>query len=226
MNNIEIYNALKNKFDENKTLGRIVLQTEKNLIPINSKDIIGNSIQEWLRSWFKSNNVSYTTPKNTQEFPDYIINPKSPEMQYLEIKSWFGGASPAFDIANFESYIATTLEDPKKLDVDYLIFKYNILEDESIIIENVFLKKIWEISGPSSVDPIKVQRKKGVIYNLRPLTWENPKAKPFNNRLDLVKAISNTYIEYTKKDESKSIAAQSWLAQIQYNYLSKVGSSL
>lgn len=220
INNNQIFELVKDEFQQDKKLGKIVLLRKQEVINIDSKDIIGNSIQTWFGHWLRKNDISYETPENTQEFPDFIINPHTQNTQYLEVKSWYGPASPAFDIANFESYIATTLVNPNKIDADYLIFKYNVLKDHTIIIEDVFLKKVWEITGPSTGTPLKVQRKKGVIYNIRPVTWESKRAKfkPFNNRLEFAEAVSNTYINYTETDEEKSLAAKAWLSSIQTTY--------
>ena len=51
-------------------------------------------------------------------------------------------------------------------------------------IDNVWLKKAWEISSPSGKDPIKLQVKRNQIYNIRPCTWYSNRLKfqPFTNK--------------------------------------------
>ena len=66
---------------------------------------------------------------------------------------------PAFDLANFNSYIDSLEANPKKIDADYLIFGY-LSNSKGFIVEDIFLKKIWQMAGASTVDPLKIQNKK------------------------------------------------------------------
>lgn len=221
--NLDIFTLLSDKFLSNRVLGNITFNTDEGSIIIKEKDIIGNSIQSWLATYFNINEVIYECPSNTQSFPDYIINPNTSYQQNLEIKSWYAEASPAFDIANFDSYIDTLSADAAKLDTDYLIFKYNI-EGENIVIEDIYMKKIWEITCPSSKYPLKVQAKRGVIYNIRPATWYSTRTKfqPFENRRDFVRALSETLVQYRGRTPSTEM----WFNNIIGEYENITGDKL
>lgn len=224
VNNQMIHNMLVAKFQSNRILGNITFNTADGNIGIKERDIIGNAIQSWLASWFNSNLITYSKPLNTQSFPDYMINSNMGKQENLEVKCWYGPASPGFDIANFESYVDTLLQDPTKIDTDYLIFKYNIDEDGNISIEDVFLKKIWEITCASGPYPLKVQAKRGQIYNIRPASWysKNVKYKPFATRNDFVQALSQTLVAY----KGKSKYTSSWYSTVATKYKQMTNNQL
>ena len=102
------------------------------------------------------------------------------------------------------------------LDVDYLIFGYSMTGVE-IRIENIWLKKIWEISSSSGPHPLKVQDKRGMIYNIRPCTWYstgNPRFPAFTSKEQFIRAIYDTLKEYTHS----RINADEWLLDLRNSY--------
>lgn len=105
--------------------------------------------------------------KNSQTFPDYYVWNDDEEKHYLEIKTFDNDASANFDIANFQSYCASLAEHPDRVYADYLIFAYTI-KDGRLKIQEIYLKKIWEITCSSEKWPLKTQTKRNVIYNIRP----------------------------------------------------------
>lgn len=224
MSNKLIHKMLQQQFSKNPILGNITFNTETGSVVIKEKDIIGNAIQSWLASWLTSNSFSYALPSSTQAFPDYIINPNTSQQENLEVKSWYGPKSPAFDIANFESYIDTLLQDPSKLDTDYLIFKYDIDSNGNIQINEVYFKKIWQITCPSESYALKTQVKRGVIYNIRPASWYSTRATylPFNSRAEFVQALSDTLISYRGNTQNTI----NWYATIASGYEGRTGNPL
>jgi hypothetical protein len=128
-----------------------------------------------------------------------------------------------FDLANFESYCNSLLTNAYRLDSDYLIIGYT-MDGSKITVKNIWLKKIWEISGGSSTYPIKVQEKKQVIYNLRPITWysERNTFKAFENKEQFLKALNETRYQYTKTHHDNS----HWLKKVLKNYKEYSGISL
>lgn len=93
-----------------------------------------------------------------------------------------------------------------------------------ITIENVWLKKIWEISGGSEPYPVKVQEKKKVIYNLRPINWysQRSKFKPFDTKETFLKALNETRYQYAKTHNENS----HWLRKVLKNYSAHTGIEL
>jgi len=222
MNSInELYDILKHDLIDEK--GKIILNLAEISINIHSKDIIGNSLQEWLGAWFDKYNVKYRVLANTQEFPDYILIFNGIE-SYLEIKTWNYDRAPAFDLANFNSYIDTLEDNPAKIDADYLILGYST-NDVGFEIKNIFLKKIWELSGKSSVDPLKIQNKKGTIYNIRPMSFHTKPSSTFKNRLEFLEALSETKEKYANQG-TKIENIETWKQYIIDKYKTQTGNSL
>jgi len=157
-------------------------------VPITSKSVFGNLIQEWLDHFMQEHGMNARVPNNSQKFPDFYLHPTSDTMDLLEVKCF--ADSPNFDIANFQAYARSLLTNAYRLDANYLIFKYRMLERD-LEIENVWLKKVWEIACGSERSPMKIQWKQDVPVNIRPATWyaKNPAYPVFGSRRDFVLAL-------------------------------------
>jgi NgoBV restriction endonuclease len=203
--------------------GKILFSLNDFSVQINSKDSVGNLIQEWLSQWIYSNEIIFEHNSNSQKFPDIYLNTVDKTKGLLEIKVFDFDRGPGFDLANFDSYCNSLLTHAYRLDSDYLIFAYQ-MNGPDITIKNVWLKKIWEISGGSGGYPIKVQEKKKIIYNLRPITWYSTRNtfKPFDKIEDFLLALSNTRYQYpqTRGDNGH------WLRNVLQNYKLHTGVSL
>lgn len=188
--------------------GRIVFDFLNISIAINQKSAIGDLFQEWFSEWLKSKNIQFRTPLNTQEFPDFFLDSQSNQNKLLEVKTFNYSASPAFDIANFEAYCRSLKTNAYRIDADYLIFGYDLI-DSKFYVREVWLKKIWEITGGSTQYPINCQIKQNVIYNIRPVKWYSARAKfkPFNNKREFVTSLYKTLISYPQTKNSN----QNWL---------------
>lgn len=187
---------------------------------IKTRDIIGNSLQSWLGQWLKENNIFYFEPENTQEFPDFYLDFDNPNDNMMELKTFNSNIVPAFDIANFESYCQSLRTKPYRLFADYLIIAYTMDSKTGIItIKNIWLKKIWEITGLSKEYALKTQIKRGIIYNIRPITWYNHSV--FHNKMDFINAIYLTLKKY------KNISfANNWLYEVKLNYKKYYGREI
>ena len=163
----ELYNELVKSFKIKEKIGSIEIKLGNIIAKYNGKDAIGDLLQEWLGEWMKSKNYCFRTKKNTQEFPDFLLS-ENERKDFLELKTFNANASPAFDIANFDSYCTSLLMIPERIEADYLIFSYK-MENSELSVDNVWLKKVWEISSPSGQNPIKLQVKRNQVYNIRPL---------------------------------------------------------
>ena len=141
----------------------------------------------------------------------------------MEVKTFDFRSSANFDVANFEAYCRSIETKAYRLDADYLIFAYDLVNGQ-FKIRKLWLKKIWEITGNSDKYPVRCQIKKDVIYNIRPITWYSNKArfKSFNSRLELVNALHKTLIQYPKT----KISSNNWLNTVKQNYLFHTGQKL
>ena len=218
----EIYDLLLNEFKIKEQIGSVEIILGGISAEYKGKDAIGDLLQEWLGEWLSQNKFYFRQPTNTQEFPDFLLT-ESSNSGFLELKTFNAEASPAFDIANFDSYCTSLLIIPERIEADYLILSYKMVNAE-LSIDNIWLKKVWEITSPSGQDPLKMQVKRNQVYNIRPCTWYSNKLryKSFSNKIEFLKAISNTLDLYPQCDKYKN----SWLNNVKSKYLQNTGIKL
>jgi len=219
----EIYDLLLNEFKIKEQIGSVEIILGGISAKYNGRDALGDLIQEWIGVWFNRNNLYFRTRANTQEFPDFLLA-EDDKSGFLEIKAFNANASPAFDIANFNSYSKSLLVKPERLDADYLILSYKMIDAE-LSIHNIWLKKVWEIAGSSGADPINLQTKYSQPYNLRPIKWygKTNKNKPFPDKLSFINAIAATHSKYAHNSESYS---ENWLETVKNKYFQNTGIKL
>ena len=192
--------------------GSIVFNLAGVDLKVHGKDTVGKTLQEWLKIYLKSQNYFFEEPENTQAFPDFFLSEDKTD-NLLEIKSFHYSESPAFDIANFDSYCEKIKNDPYCLYADYLIFGYEMV-DGVISIEDIWLKKIWEIAGTSERFPLKTQVKKDVIYNIRPnTTFKRDEESEFEDENSFLNALFGTMCMYRGEsfaEEWKNVFSQNY----------------
>ena len=186
-----IFNALRQEMPH--LTGGAVFQLGCVSFNVEGRDGTGGLIQEWLGVWASKRFSIYDPQKignGTQTFPDFYVGEDD---SMLEVKAFDMDASPNFDVANFESYCESVEQLPERMNSDYLIFGYT-LNQGALSVQDVWLKKVWEITGSSNDWPLKVQVKREVIYNIRPINWFSPRARfaPFPNREAFYNALMET----------------------------------
>lgn len=218
----DIYNELVNNFKIKSKIGSVQIKLGNITAKYNGKDAVGDLLQEWIGEWMKSKNYYFRTKANTQEFPDFLLS-ESDSKDFLEVKTFNADASPAFDIANFDSYCTSLLKFPERIEADYLILSYKMINSE-LRINDIWLKKVWEISSPSGPNAIKIQTKRDQIYNLRPCTWYSSRLtyQPFSNKNDFLKALADTQTNYPQCAPYR----QNWLLNVKSKYQQNTGVKL
>lgn len=222
----QLFNKLTKEYKIIGEKGNIKFTLKDLTIIVKAKDTVGNLIQEWLAAWLKKNDVEFRLKPNTQDFPDLNLDIDDPERGLVEVKSFDYDKAANFDVANFMAYRRSIIDFPYRLDSDYLIFGYRMV-DGSIEIADVWLKKIWEITGPSADWPLKCQVKQGDLVNIRPIKWyknERTKFKPFNSALEFLHAFQENQYKYGKTRHDKGTAL--FLDKIQKGYTASTGKSL
>lgn len=193
-------------------------------IIVKQKDVVGNIIQEWLEGWLKKNSIDFAPSENTQMPPDFFLNPDDLTKNLLEVKAFNINASPGFDIADFRMYEEEIISKPYMLDVDYLIFGYQMDMSGYVTIKGIWLKKVWEITRRMGAWPLNLQVKQNVVHKIRPATWYK---KPrdfyvFRNLEDFISAIEETVYQNPK---THSIAGN-WKHQFLASYQEYYGKKL
>lgn len=220
MNATQIYNALIQDGIIN-CQGSITFNLNNISINVQTKDTVGHMIQDWLEAWAISKNIYLRPNPSTQEFPDFYLNNNNLD-GYLEVKSFDRTASPNFDLANFDTYVSSLLINPKKIDADYLIFGYTLINGV-LTITDLWLKKIWEICTNMEDWDLRLQVKYGVIHNIRPASFASTRARfiPFNSRIQLLNAIQSVLNNYNNTSNTH----QGWLANFTNAYIAATGNN-
>ena len=205
--------------------GTTTFQLNNTTATILGTDSVGNLIQEWLKTFMENSNISYRVKPDTQKFPDFLMHDDDDDdtKELLEIKCFQGSAG--FDVANFDAYIRSLLDHPYRLDARYLIFEY-CKNDQGIQIKGIFLKNIWEITGPSERSTVKIQWKQDRPINIRPITWEATRSQfdPFTSRLAFVEAL-NTVIQSAEANVDANIK-NNWIEKVSASYFSYTQQNL
>lgn len=208
-----IYEELKNAGIVG-AVGGIKFELLNAEVTINDKSAIGYLLQEWLGAWLTERGIYNRLLDNSQEFPDFLLT-EANDRALLELKSFSYESSPAFDVANFNSYVNSLRSKAYRLDADYLIFGYTMREG-ILVINDVWIKKIWELTKSSDRYPLNCQVKYNEIVNIRPYNIKsNPQTrnKAFSTRDAFLEAIYGTLVMYRSKQY-----ATDWLKEVQNSY--------
>lgn len=174
-------------------------------IIVKQKDVVGNIIQEWLQGWMDKRGIEYALNDNTQMPPDFFLSPKDKTTDLLEVKAFNRYATPGFDIADFRMYEEEIIEKPYMLNVDYLIFGYDMSDEGVVTIKDLWLKKVWEITRRMEGWSINLQVKQGVVHKIRPGVWysDRPGNIPmFKSMEHFIAAIEEAVYQNPKTHES------------------------
>ncbi len=159
--------------------------------------------------------------------PDFFLNPDDKTKNLLEVKAFNRSASPGFDIADFRMYQSEIIEKPFMLDVDYLIFGYDMSDEGVVTIKDIWLKKVWEITRRMEDWPINLQIKEGHVHKIRPGIWYNEDTartdfSNFNSLEDFISAIAETVYQNAETHSDGS----TWLIRFNKSYKASYGKTL
>ena len=167
----EVYDKLVNEDGILQLEGQIKFYLGDVNIIVKQRDVVGNIMQEWLQGWLDKRGIEYAPSENTQMPPDFFLNPDDKTKNLLEVKAFNRNRGPGFDIADFRMYEEEIINKPYMLNVDYLIFGYDMNDDGVVTIKDVWLKKVWEITRRMEDWPINLQIKDNVVHKIRPGIW-------------------------------------------------------
>lgn len=214
---LDVYNKLVDDYNLKSLVGQIKFNLGDVAIIVKRKDIVGNVVQEWLEGWLKDNGIDFLPNENTQMPPDIFLNTSDLKRDWMEVKAFNREADPGFDIADFKAFTKELIEKPYHLDTDFIIFGYKMDEQTGdVIIADVWLKKIWEITRPMSAWPLNLQVKQGVVHKIRPGTWYAKKNRypMFESMVDFLAAFEETVYQ---NQDTRSLASQ-WKNKFKRSY--------
>lgn len=213
---LDIYNKLIHEDNILSVEGIISFELAQVSITVKQKDVVGNIIQEWLAGWLRAHNIPFRVGDNSQMPPDFYLSEKSDE-HLLEVKAFNRLASPAFDIADFRMYQQEIIEKPYILHVDYLIFGYEMTDDGRVIIRDLWLKKVWEITRRMKDWPLNLQIKQGRVQKIRPSVWYSKQQREFLSFKTLEDFISAVEQTVHQNPETRMLSG-TWLIDFQRAY--------
>jgi type II restriction enzyme len=222
----ELYTKLVSENNFLGQKGKITFELMNITLEVNTKDTVGNLIQEWIKAWMIKENIEFQDSPSTQKFPDFQLDLSDNTKGLLEVKCFDYDASANFDIAAFLAYRRSLLEHPFRLDSDYLIIGYT-MNDTDVIIKNVWLKKVWEICGPSGKWALNCNVKQGELTNVRPIKWYNNQRttfKPFKNALEFVEAFDSNQRQWART--SRDAITSTWKKLVISGYKKSTGKDL
>lgn len=206
--------------------GRIRFHLGDVSIIVRQRDVVGNIMQEWLQGWMDQNGIEYAPSENTQMPPDFFLSPNDRTKNLLEVKAFNRSASPGFDIADFNAYQEEIINKPYMLDVDYLIFGYDMSNEGIVTIKDVWLKKVWEITRRMDKWPLNLQTKDNVVHKIRPAVWYSDEGKTdyatFGSLEEFISAMEETMFQNPKTHNK----AGTWKNDFLENYKQFYGVSL
>ena len=210
----QIFKILKDEFKIVGADGYIKFNLREYDITVEQNNVVGNILEEWLAKWLNSKGIE-NIHNHKQASPDFWLDKDNLDGGWLEVKSFTG--NPNFDIGAFRGYINEVIEKPWKLHAKYLLIKYRMEEGGLVIIEDCWLKNVWEISCSSNNWPVKVQYRNQVINNLRPAAWYSKKTDytTFTCLEDYLSALEETIYKY---HDTRSTIAENWAKQLCANY--------
>ncbi len=222
----QLYEKLVNDYQLIGQKGKISFTLKDITVEIETKDTVGNLIQEWLKAWMISQSIEFGRPSHSQDFPDFLLDADNPTTGLLEVKTFDYAKSANFDVANFMAYRRSVLAHPYRLDSNYLIIGYK-MTGNNLEIAGVWLKKVWEITGPSEDWPLKCQVKQGEVVNIRPVKWYNAERttfKPFNSALEFITAFDGNQRQWTRTQ--RDAITSTWLRNVIKGYKAATGNDL
>lgn len=217
----QVYDKLINEDKVLELEGQIKFYFGDVDIIVKQKDVVGNIIQEWLQGWLDKRGIEYAPSENTQMPPDFFLNPDDLTKDLLEVKAFNRSASPGFDIADFRMYEEEIIDKPYMLNVDYLIFGYDMSEDGIVTIKDLWIKKVWEITRRMDNWALNLQVKQGVVHKIRPGVWYSKKVgnfPMFSCLEDFISAVEETVYQNPKTHDSASTWKRKFLASYEKFY--------
>jgi type II restriction enzyme len=199
-----VYQIIKNDLPKLRG-GTISFEMGGMVIPVDNLDIMGGMLQCWIREYLRDRHGVKLFPNpHTQEFPDFFMEEGGVGM--LELKCFDSTKNPNFDLANFDKYLRSLLS-PGNDDIsaDFLVLGY-AADRGRISIREVYLKKIWQMTGPSPTNVLNLQVKQGKPVNIRPKDFRT-NSGIFHSEEEFLKALDGANAMFNKAPRG------AWLAQ-------------
>ncbi len=153
--------------------------------------------------------------------PDFYLNPDNKTVDLLEVKAFNRAVNPGFDIADFRMYEEEIIAMPYMLDVDYLIFGYDMSSTGIVTIKDLWIKKVWEITRCMADWALNLQVKQGVVHKIRPGVWystQRSKYPMFTCLEDFLAAVEETVYQNPKTHNDAANWKSRFLASYKKHY--------
>ena len=223
----EIFDMLVKEDKILEAKGRIEFHFGNVDIIVKQKDVVGNIMQEWLQGWLDKKNIEYGLNENSQMPPDFFLDRDNKKHDLLEVKAFNRKASPGFDIADFAMYQEEIVKKPYMINVDYMIFGYDMSDNGDVTIKDVWLKKVWEITRCMEKWALNLQVKKDVVHKIRPGVWYSKnkrlvKYPIFMGMEDFLSAVEETVYQNPKTHNDAAVWKKNFIRSYEAEYGEKI----
>ena len=89
----ELYTKLVKESSFIGQKGKITFKLMDITLEVNTKDTVGNLIQEWIKSWMIKEKIEFQDSPSTQNFPDFQLDLSDNTKGLLEVKCFDYNAS-------------------------------------------------------------------------------------------------------------------------------------
>ena len=217
----ELYRLLILDYRIKFLTGSINFQLGNIRVGVKRRDIMGEIIQDWVCEWLEQTRITFVANPLRQKPPDIYLNPKNLRSGWLEIKAFNRSENPRFSIAAFDFFMEDCIRRPWHLDADYLIFGYVLNEETGDLrIEDLWLKKIWEITKPMSHWPLTVKTHGSSAHEIRPCCWyaSRTDTKVFESLEDFLSAFDAAILQNPKTHSKASQWRERFLKSYKNHY--------
>ena len=111
------------------------------------------------------------------------------------------------------------------LDVDYLIFGYDMSDDGIVTIKDLWIKKVWENTHRMDNWPLNLQVKANVVHKIRPGVWystSRQRFKMFTCLERFISAMEETVYQNPKTHGTAGTWEKEFLSNYQAFYKKKL----
>jgi hypothetical protein len=177
-------------------------------IPIKNPNLVGDLLEDLFFPFYKEICPDFEKGP-PQASPDFYAHDK-----HFQFEQKAFCHSPGFDISNFTSFLHQISEpgglEKKLFKTKYLVYEYG-LEGDGFIIKNFWMLNIWDLPVYDKTNPISIQMKKEMWYNIRPGTkssWSESTKTPIKFMNCLIECIDKCPHLRDKDILKNSILAQ------------------
>lgn len=193
----QIYNKLIYETNIVRDFGAIEVSLKDIEITEWDDQAVREIMRVWLRHWMDKNNIAYIANEDHAIPIDYYLCGADNPQNSICVKVFQVYEKVNYAIADFRTFAEELLCTPSILNTDYLVFEYGIDRKVNgkgeLIIKDLLMKKIWQMTRPMDGNPLSLQKVNGKIRQIKSCDWNKDNApKTFKTLEHFLSAVEET----------------------------------